>query len=65
MNNEKQVLLVKGNINLNEEAENFPFPIDIIPNYMGINLVSVNKVVVEKQPDGQIVRVEIFFIPNN
>lgn len=43
---------------------NSPLPISVIPNYMGINLVSVDSIEWEKRVDGQLVSLTINFIPN-
>lgn len=40
-----------------------PFPIEVIPNNMGINLCAVGSIWWEEMPDGQLVRVTINFIP--
>lgn len=42
-----------------------PFPITVIPNNMGINLVSVESIDWEEQEGGQLVRLTINFIPEN
>lgn len=42
-----------------------PIDIDVFPNYMGINLVSVDSVEYTKQEDGQLVSMTVNFIPNN
>ncbi len=42
-----------------------PLPLEVIPNYMGINLCSVDSITYTKQEDGQLVSVIINFIPNN
>lgn len=42
-----------------------PLPLEVIPNYMGINLCSVEAISWEKQSDGQLVDLTIHFIPNN
>lgn len=42
-----------------------PIPVDVFPNYMGINLVSVDSVEYTKQEDGQLVSMTVNFIPNN
>ena len=42
-----------------------PIPVDVFPNYMGINLVSVDSVEYTKQDDGQLVSMIVNFIPNN
>lgn len=40
-----------------------PLDISVIPNIMGINLVSVDSVEWEKQDDGQLKKLTINFIP--
>lgn len=45
------------------DGEYCPFPVDVIPNRMGINLVSVGGISWGKQPDGQLRDVTIHFIP--
>lgn len=40
-----------------------PLDLTTIPNYMGINLVSVEGVTWTKQDDGQLVSLTIHFIP--
>ena len=40
-----------------------PLPISVIPNYMGINLCSVDSLSWVKQDDGQLVSLTINFIP--
>jgi len=42
-----------------------PIPVDVFPNYMGINLVSVDSVEWVEQEDTQIVTLTVNFIPNN
>ena len=42
-----------------------PIPVDVFPNLMGINLVSVDSVEYTKQTDGQLVSMTVYFIPNN
>ena len=46
-----------------DDASICPFPIDVIPNKMGINLCSVDGVSWVKQEDGQLVSLTIQFIP--
>jgi hypothetical protein len=41
-----------------------PLPLSIIPNYMGINLCSVDAISWQKQSDGQLVNLTIHFIPS-
>ena len=48
-------------INNNEKC---PLPLEIIPNNMGINLVSVDAISWQKQDDGQLTNLTIHFIPN-
>lgn len=42
-----------------------PLPLEVIPNYMGINLNSVEAISWDRQDDGQLIMVAIHFIPNN
>jgi len=42
-----------------------PLPIEVIPNYMGINLVSVEAISWTRQDDNQLVNLTIHFTPNN
>ena len=42
-----------------------PLNISVIPNYMGINLCSVEGISWTKQDDGQLVNLTIHFLPNN
>ena len=42
-----------------------PIALDVIPNYMGINLCSVDSIEWIKQHDGQLVNLKINFIPDN
>ena len=41
-----------------------PLPLDVIPNYMGINLCAVDSISWEKLSDGQIVNLTIKFDPD-
>lgn len=47
-------------INTKEES---PLPLDVIPNNMGINLCSVDALSWQKQDDGQLVSLTIYFKP--
>jgi len=40
-----------------------PLPMSVIPNYMGINLCSVEAISWQKQNDGQLTELTIHFIP--
>ena len=40
-----------------------PFPLTVIPNYMGINLCSVESISWTRQSDGQLCNLIINFIP--
>lgn len=40
-----------------------PLEVSVIPNYMGINLCSVDSVTWTKQDDGQLVNLTINFVP--
>jgi len=42
-----------------------PIPVEVIPNYMGINLRSVESIEWQKQEDGQLVDLKINFRPGN
>ena len=46
-----------------DKDEEPPLPLSVIPNYMGINLCSVDSVSWEEQPDGQLVQLTIHFTP--
>ena len=49
--------------NLDNAADEFPLPLSVIPNYMGINLCSVDAISWQKQDDGQLTNLTIHFIP--
>lgn len=40
-----------------------PIDLSVIPNYMGINLCSVDSLTWTRQPDGQLVNLNINFVP--
>ena len=42
-----------------------PLPIETIPNYMGVNLCSVEAISWKRQDDNQLVNLTIHFTPNN
>jgi hypothetical protein len=44
-------------------GEECPLPLEVIPNQMGINLCSVEAIGWEKQEDGQLVNLTIYFNP--
>jgi len=46
-----------------KNPEKCPLPLTIIPNNMGINLCSVDGVSWQKQDDGQLTSLTIYFIP--
>jgi len=52
---------IKDLIDTNES----PFPLSVFPNYMGINLCSVDAISWQKQDDGQLTNLTIHFIPSN
>lgn len=55
---------VKKVSELIEKREDPPLPLSVIPNYMGINLCSVDSIEwVEQEDDGQLVSLTIHFIP--
>lgn len=41
-----------------------PLPLEIIPNYMGINLSSVDAISWQRQGDGQLANLTIHFNPS-
>lgn len=45
-------------------ARQSPLPPEVIPNYMGINLSSVDRIEWTRRPDGQLVDLTIYFIPD-
>lgn len=47
-----------------DNEDDCPLPLSIIPNYMGINLCSVDAIAWQKKDDGQLVSLTIYFIPN-
>jgi hypothetical protein len=47
------------------ENNECPLPLEVIPNYMGINLCSVDAISWQKQSDGQLTNLTIHFIPDN
>ena len=46
-----------------ENKEKCPLPLEVIPNYMGINLCSVDAISWQKQDDGQLTNLTIHFLP--
>ena len=48
-----------------DNKEYCPIPLGVIPNQMGINLCSVDSISWQKQEDGQLTSLTIYFIPNN
>ncbi len=45
--------------------EKCPLPLEIIPNNMGINLSSVDAISWQKQEDGQLTNLTIYFLPSD
>jgi len=45
------------------ETKESPLKLSVIPNYMGINLCSVESLTWTRQNDGQLVNLTINFIP--
>lgn len=50
---------------LTDDKEHCPFPLEVIPNQMGINLCSVEAISWQKQDDGQLLNLTIYFLPAN
>lgn len=48
-----------------DNKENCPLPLEVIPNNMGINLCSVDSISWQKQDDGQLTSLTIYFKPEN
>jgi hypothetical protein len=46
-----------------QKREDPPLPLSVIPNYMGINLCSVDSISWVEQEDSQLVSLTIHFIP--
>lgn len=46
-----------------EGGEKSPLPLEVIPNQMGINLSSVDALSWQKQSDGQLTQLTIYFVP--
>jgi hypothetical protein len=47
------------------EHPDCPIPLEVIPDYMGINLCAVDGISWTRQADGQLVSVTIHFIPSD
>jgi len=64
----KQNKMITEKVTIEEVVNNnayCPISIDVFPNLMGINLVSVDSVEYTKQEDGQLVSMTVNFIPSN
>lgn len=46
-----------------ENKADCPIPLEVIPNNMGINLVSLDSISWNRQSDGQLISLSIDFIP--
>lgn len=46
------------------KGKDCPLPLEVIPNFMGINLRAVEAISWECRPDGQLVSLTIHFIPH-
>lgn len=46
-----------------DSDDDSPLPLKVIPNYMGINLCSVEALTWTRQDDGQLVNLSIHFLP--
>ena len=53
---EKVEDLIKNN-------EKCPLPLEVIPNIMGINLCSIDSIAWQKEDDGQLTSLTIYFVP--
>ena len=48
---------------IKEGSEKCPLPLSVIPNYMGINLCSVDAISWQRQDDGQLTSLTIHCLP--
>jgi len=65
MNEEKIPLTVEHHsISTELDTAKWPLPLDVIPNYMGINLCAVEGMTWSRWPDGQLVQLTIHFAPD-
>jgi len=48
-----------------DNEEYCPLPTDVIPNRLGINLCSVDSISWQKQEDGQLVSLSVYFKPES
>lgn len=65
MENTTKIFMSVDELVKEENKELSPLPISVIPNHMGINLVSVNGLSWTKQEDGQLIDLTIHFKPEN
>lgn len=57
----KNILLVANNKEIDDAY--CPLPLEVIPNYMGINLCSVKSIEWEEKDDKQLTYLTITFLP--
>ena len=60
---EKKMKTITKSVQELISTDESPLPLSVIPNYMGINLCSVDSITWTKQPDGQLVNLTINFVP--
>ena len=61
----EETITIRRHIDTLIETGESPFPLEVIPNNMGINLCSVHNIEWTKQKkDGQLVNLTINFKPN-
>lgn len=65
MENTTNIFMSVDELVKEENKDLSPLPISVIPNYMGINLVSVSGLSWTKQEDGQLIDLKIHFKPEN
>lgn len=46
-----------------KDVKSCPFPVGVIPDNMGINLCAVDGISWQRQDDGQLVNISIYFHP--
>jgi len=63
--NKNKIIMKKFNKKVTDiiDGEKCPLPLEVIPNHMGINLVSVDSISWSEFDDGQIYELTILFIP--
>ena len=61
---EKKMKITTEYHNIREEGVEFPIPLEVMPNLMGINLCSVEGMSWSRLTDRQLISVTVHFWPN-